>query len=185
MFRDSNCAHCITCATLQNGKHSCAWDEWLSKHRDAWPSIERLLKIAERVLRKMQWAGDRDALISDVGLPVIIRILRQHDVSQSSIDAYAWRSLRYSFGCAISRLRKHQSLDHAHEIVTYDRGQTVADARIDARKLLMKCNERDRIILAMHFWQGKSYAEIGEAFGVKKSRVFVMVQEALTRARNA
>jgi RNA polymerase sigma factor (sigma-70 family) len=170
------------------------WDDYMRAHPEAWPKVQELLVMAYSVLKHANYKGDWDEAISDVCLPVAVRIVRKYDPSdkldpEAAWIGYAWQSMRWAVTSIVARQERlarrelplNEEMDVEDESFAVDEYFREMDGT--AQRILDGCDELDRALLGMRFLMGMTFQEIGDLLGYSKTGAFKIVNQALARAR--
>ncbi|HRF60495.1 MAG TPA: FliA/WhiG family RNA polymerase sigma factor [Fimbriimonadaceae bacterium] len=146
-----------------------------------------------RSIREKLRALDRAimALETKSGRPPTVRELAEHmKIADSEVDELMVRMGRTNVYSLDDILNTSDSDDHIHfvEMIVDDTVNTSGEVEgREIRRILSagvdKLPERERLVVALYYFEGLTFKEIGKVLGVSESRVYQLHTQAMGRLR--
>ena len=146
-------------------------------------SIREKLKLLDRTAMALETKLDRP--------PTPIEVSEAMGVSREEVSELMVRMGRTSVYSLDDILGAGDGDDHVHFVELLADGGTNTGDEVEGRELRriltqgVEClPERERLVVALYYFEGLTFKEIGKVLGVSESRVYQLHTQAMTRLRN-
>ncbi len=146
-------------------------------------SIREKLKLLDRTIMQLETALGRPA--------TELEIAEKMGVSVQEINELLVRMGRTNVYSLDDILGGNDGEDHIHFVELIVDENANPSGELEGRELrrvltlgVDKLPERERLVVALYYFEGLTFKEIGKVLGVSESRVYQLHTQAMTRLRN-